>query len=149
MNRATQDQDAAKAGLLGGAKVWIRLSLFLSFSLMVWSFSLPFRDNTLKSQQNEKVEQSNLETTEIKFSKRQMEEMRDAAVSLDHALMKKIGEKYAEKEKPGFRETQNYWNRHVESVRLQVAQIGQAPEGSLEAQYQQELLDSLGDGPRE
>ena len=78
-----------------------------------------------------------------------MEEMRDAAVSLDHALMKKIVKKYAKEEKPGLRETQNYWNRHVESVRLQVTQIGQAPEGSLESQYQQELLDSLGDGPRE
>lgn len=149
MIRATQNQEAAKAGLLGGAKVWISLSLFLSFSLMVWSFTLPFRDSTLKSQPKEKAEQSNLQSSEIKFSKRQMEEMRDAAVSLDHALMKKIAKKYAEEEKPGLRETQNYWNRHVESVRLQVTQIGQAPEGSLESQYQQELLDSLGDGPRE
>ncbi|MCP4886496.1 hypothetical protein N9D23_09820 [Rubripirellula sp.] len=149
MIRTTQNQDAAKAGLLGGAKVWISLSLFLSFSLMAWSFSLPFRDNRLTSQQKEKAEQSNLQSSEVKISKRQMEEMRDAAVSLDHALMKKIGEKYAEEEKPGHRETQNYWNRHVESVRRQVMQIGQAPEGSLESQYQRELLDSLGDGPRE
>jgi hypothetical protein len=149
MIRATQNQDAEKAGLLGGAKVWISLSLFLSMSLMIWSFSTPFRDNTLTSQPKGKEEQSNLQASEIKFSKRQLKEMRDAAVSLDHTLMQKIGEKYAEEEKPGLRETQNHWNRHVESVRLQITQIGQAPEGSLESQYQRELLDSLGDGPRE
>ncbi|MEE2937454.1 MAG: hypothetical protein VYA84_15810 [Planctomycetota bacterium] len=149
MIRATQNQGVEKVRLFGGTSAWISLSLFLSFSLIIWTFSSPFRDNTLTSQQNEKAEPGNPQSSEIKFSKRQMNEMRDAAVSLDHALMKKIGEKYAEEKKPGLQETQHYWNRHVQSVMRQVKQIGPAPEGSLESQYQQELLDSLSDGPRE
>ena len=133
----------------GHAKIWFSLSLFLSFALLVWSFSLPFRDSTFTTQVEKEADQNSVQTTEIKFRKRQVEEMRDAALLLDQALMEKVREKYRGQEKPGIQESKEHWNRHVESVKRQVKEIGRAPEGSLEAQYQRELIGSLSDAPPE
>ncbi len=149
MIRSKRTVDDAEGKFPGSTKVWMGLSLFLSFTLMVWSFSLPFRESMFTSQEEIAADQSDLQTTGIKYSERQVQEMRDAAVSLDDALMESVREKYAEVKKPGIQQTRRYWNQHVESVQQKVKQIGKAPEGSLESQYQRQLIHSLHDGPRD
>jgi len=128
--------------------LWIGLSFVLSTAILVWSFTLPFRQKDPLFDSKKDADGEVLDATEIKHRQQmQANEFRDAALALDAELMQAVREKSRTEEKPDIRHARQKWNRHVESVHRQLKSIGKVERGTLEWRYQQELLKSLEDAP--
>jgi hypothetical protein len=127
--------------------LWIGLSFLLSFALLIWSFTLPFRqDESPLHRRN--AERSQPATTEVDYQESQAEAFRQTALALDFELMSAVREKHRQQPaKPGFREVKQAWQRRVERAQQEVKRLENAKEGSLEAQYLQEVLESFRDAP--
>lgn len=130
---------------------WIGLSFLLSTVLLVWSFTLPFRQSDgLIHALGDAEDLVPVSATEVVHHRQlQADEFLKAAKALDAELMHLVQEKNRTEEKPGIVQSRRNWDRHVESVERQLKQLGKPEKGTLEWRYQQELLEATDDGPME
>ena len=135
-------------------RFWITLSLLLSTALLVWSFSLPFRQPgqpIVSSSPSQQAGEGQLDLSEqIQQRRTNAEEFRDAAIALDREFMRAVAERNRPKrDLPGHQDSKAAFERHVESVKKQLRQFKDAKEGTVEWEAKQQLLASLQDAPRE
>jgi hypothetical protein len=131
------------------SRIWIGLSFLLSTVILGWSFTLPFRQagKTMVSSEQH-AEQVDL-TDVVRQRQTSAEEFRDAAIALDQEFMRSLAKRNQPKrDLPGIEHTKRAWQRHQKLVETQVRQLKNAEEGTLEASYRQELINSFEDGPR-
>jgi hypothetical protein len=124
--------------------------LALSSLLLLWSFSLPFRQaGSLASSARSAAEIATRDLSHrIEQRRSQAEELREAAIAMDQEFMRSLAKRNAAKsDLPGGQEATARWHRHRQFVLKQVEQLRDAPEGSLEAAYRRELIESLQDDP--
>ncbi|MEM8670685.1 MAG: hypothetical protein AAGG48_24375 [Planctomycetota bacterium] len=137
--RTKEDNRAASSRT---TKIWIGLSFLLSTALLVWSFTLPFRNNGIRPSDRKGVN-----GTSISFQGMDAEQVRETAKVLDDELLNLVQEKRVSQRelRPGFREARQHWNQHVQKVQRRVKELAKAEEGSLAAQYRDDLIKSLED----
>lgn len=98
-----------------------------------------------------KVEQVKLGIAErIEERRRRASTNSQLAIAADEEFMEMVREKTKKNTKPrrGIEHSQKYWDSHVRLARQQARALKDAPEGSIEWQYRQNLLDSVDDGPQ-
>lgn len=130
-------------------KIWITLSFVLSIALLVWSFTLPFRESSSLIPSRGADGDRVVSASVVQY--RNADELRAEAMMLDHDLMEMMREKEQERSRPrpGIREVKQRWELHVQDVKRQIKEMGAVKEGSIEAQHRKEMLESLEDAPRE
>ena len=75
---------------------------------------------------------------------------REAAIAADQDFMRSVREKTRKsvQKRRGIDHARKRWDSHVRLVRQQAHALREAPEGSIEWKYRQELLDSVDDAPQ-
>lgn len=130
---------------------WIGLSFLLSGSILVWSFTAPFRQATPLVSVDDRQQLDGQSTTADAADRRrtQAEEFREAAIALDREFMRTVRERRKQPDNlPGLEKSRQAWQLRSESFRRQIAELADAKEGTLEWQYRHDLQQSLADGPR-
>jgi hypothetical protein len=150
--RSTAPYEGEKEQRSKSSKIWIALSFVLSAVILGWGFTLPFRqpgDPLVTSGGGSPTSLAQDLADRIEQRRSAAEEFRQAAIALDQEFMRAVEKKRGTKRNklPGIVEVRANWERRVAKVQTQLRQLNNAPEGSLEATYRDELAESLNDGP--
>ena len=150
MTQATSASDHHKKKRSKGSKLWIALSFTLSTVILGWAFSLPFRQPDIALLQSSEATGGFQGLDQIRDRRSSAEEFREAAIVLDDEFMRSIRKKREAEKRPhsGIKEARARWDRHVASVKKQLAFVKGAEEGTVEWEHRQNLLRSLDDGPQ-
>jgi hypothetical protein len=154
VTQAPETRKIAKANQRSkSSKVWIALSFTLSALILVWAFSLPFRQSStslVSSTNAEEPSDAFRRSAQIAQRRSNAEEFRQAAIALDKKFMQSIRKKRdaENRPRPGINDSRERWQRHVKSVNRELRAFRNAKEGTLEWDYRQTLLRSLEDGPQ-
>lgn len=132
------------------SKIWMIVSLLLSVLILGWAFSLPFRSSSLSfvdshgDDVSSVVDRSGQRSVE---RSQDAEEFRAAAIAMEQDFMRELRERNALKKVPGKKEVMLHWNKHVELVKKQIAELGHPEKDTMEWHDKQVLIKSLQDGP--
>jgi hypothetical protein len=146
---STSPNSGGKKRRFKNSNIWIAISFLFSLSIIGWEFTSPFRlsgkplvSSKIPAATGEQFDLADL----VQQHRTNAQECRRAALVLDQEFMRSVEENRKRRPVPGIKETYMHRNRHVEAVQVQLRQLRNAPQGSPEWLYKQELLEALEEG---
>ncbi len=134
-------------------RILIALSFFVSGSILIFAFTMPFRQpgSPLVSAADRAAQNSSGQldlAEEIRERRSNADQFREAAIKLDNEFMKTFVKGKTVEPVPGLTEAKTSWQDKADSVRKRMSELGGDDKDSLEWQHQMELAEALRDAPQ-
>ena len=129
------------------SSIWIILSFVITAAIIGWGFSLPFRKHErplLVWDESDLPGRGPESVRKVKLTKEEIDAYREIAIQRDREFLRQRRERLRQTANlPGREEAKATEKRRVASLQKKIAELHDAPKGSLEAQYREDLKKSL------
>tara|TARA_R110002049_G_scaffold27321_2_gene94073 strand:- start:181532 stop:182032 length:501 start_codon:yes stop_codon:yes gene_type:complete len=144
--RQTEKTEAAKSR----NGIWIILSFALTAIIIAWGFSLPFRkhERPLLIWDEADLHRDDDVVRKVRLTKAESDAYRAQAIQRDREFLRERRDRLRNRTVlPGKAHAQAVAEKRIASMKKKIHQLRDAPKGSLESEYRQELIEKL-DAPQ-